>query len=370
MSELEASIRAGCERVFADLAAHEPDGGWTFSGAHPQPSAWTLLNEQAYTLSLAREAHGGIEASWSEIWPLLHGLGAYQLGLPLAEAVIASGLLSACGVDPRPLLNRPIAVACARHAGAVPIQSIRAPGSDRGLLKGELVRVAWGSCAGHLLFEDDTSTLFLIALDDARIRITNESDLAGQPADRIRMEGVPARVLECPTRAPAERLEFLGALTRSIMMVGAIESVLEQSLDYANVRQQFGRSIGRNQALQSQLAQLAGEHSCARAAARAAADALGKLVAQDNKSDGACGTVAVAKLMAGEAAAVAASVGHQVHGALGFTREHRLHRATRRLWAWRAEYGAESAWAMRLGRAVISAGADSFWARLTASNLL
>ena len=54
----------------------------------------------------------------------------------------------------------------------------------------------------------------------------------------------------------------------------------------------------------------------------------------------------------GEAAGTGAAIAHQVHGAMGFTYEHTLHHATRRLWAWREEFGNETYWAMRLGRMV------------------
>src|SRR3546814_20744014 len=75
---------------------------------------------------------------------------------------------------------------------------------------------------------------------------------------------------------------------------------------------------------------------------------------------------ASAKIVVGQAATSAASTAHQVHGAIGFTYEHALHYATRRLWSWRAEFGAESHWAELLGRAAIRRGADRLWPDLTA----
>ena len=75
---------------------------------------------------------------------------------------------------------------------------------------------------------------------------------------------------------------------------------------------------------------------------------------------------AVAKVRVGEAAGICASLTHPVHGAIGFTYEHSLHFATRRLWSWRAEFGAESAWAIELGREAAARGADALWADLTA----
>jgi alkylation response protein AidB-like acyl-CoA dehydrogenase len=59
--------------------------------------------------------------------------------------------------------------------------------------------------------------------------------------------------------------------------------------------------------------------------------------------------VAAAKIRCGEAAGRADAIALQVHGAIGFTGEHVLHRFTLRLWSWRAEFGTEEEWASVLG---------------------
>ena len=76
--------------------------------------------------------------------------------------------------------------------------------------------------------------------------------------------------------------------------------------------------------------------------------------------------LAAAKIRAGEAAGAVAEIAHQVHGAIGFTHEHSLHRLTRRLWSWRDEFGTESHWSRELGRTVMAAGADTLWPTITA----
>ena len=75
---------------------------------------------------------------------------------------------------------------------------------------------------------------------------------------------------------------------------------------------------------------------------------------------------AAAKIRVGEAAGEGAAIAHQVFGAIGFTREHTLHRFTQRLWAWRDDFGNESYWAVRLGNAVAAKGADGLWPMLAA----
>ena len=82
-------------------------------------------------------------------------------------------------------------------------------------------------------------------------------------------------------------------------------------------------------------------------------------------SERAAAEVAIAKCRVGEAATTGAAIAHQVHGAMGFTYEHSLHHATRRLWAWREEFGNETHWATQLGHMVAERGADALWPFVT-----
>jgi acyl-CoA dehydrogenase len=161
-----------------------------------------------------------------------------------------------------------------------------------------------------------------------------------------------------PADVPADAIRLLGAMARAAQMAGALESCLVQSVRYATERKQFGRPIGSFQAIQQNLAVLAGHVAAAGIAAESAFRAAERGDARFE--------IAVAKVRVGEAAGVGAGIAHQTHGAIGFTYEHSLHFATRRLWSWRAEFGSESAWARELGRAVAARGADALWSDLTA----
>ena len=113
--------------------------------------------------------------------------------------------------------------------------------------------------------------------------------------------------------------------------------------------------------MQHNLARLAGETAAALAAAGSAADAI---CSEPGFSDAVFLEVASAKIRVGEAAEAGAAIAHQVHGAIGFSREHVLHRYTQRLWAWRDDFGDESHWAAWLGAHVARAGADALWPML------
>jgi acyl-CoA dehydrogenase len=148
-------------------------------------------------------------------------------------------------------------------------------------------------------------------------------------------------------------------------MAGALEAILDLAVAYANERVAFGRPIAKFQAVQHNLARLAGEVAAAIAAAGSAADAIATASGADF-DEGVFLEVASAKIRVGEAAGEGAAIAHQVLGAIGFTREHVLHRFTRRLWAWRDDFGNESQWAVQLGRRVAANGAEALWPMLAA----
>jgi acyl-CoA dehydrogenase len=155
--------------------------------------------------------------------------------------------------------------------------------------------------------------------------------------------------LNTRVRVNAETFRLAGALARAIQLRGAMERVLTLSLEYASVRRQFGVPIARFQAVQQLLTTIAGEGAAASAAVDAAVRTPSPL------------RIAVAKSRTSEAAGIVAAAAHQVHGAVGFTQEHQLHHFTRRLWAWRDEFGTERAHAETVGRALAAAGPESLW---------
>ena len=128
------------------------------------------------------------------------------------------------------------------------------------------------------------------------------------------------------------------------------------TLEHTATRVQFGKPLQKNQVVQHELAKLAGELACATAAADLAAEALAR---------GDLLGVAAGSLRAREAAGNGAAIATQMHGAIGFTREHRLHLYTTSLWTWRDEFGGQVHWATLLGRAARDAGEAGYWPMVT-----
>lgn len=169
---------------------------------------------------------------------------------------------------------------------------------------------------------------------------------------------LPAQIVARAAEEGSERHFALMAFARSAQIAGTLDAALALSVDYVNERQQFGRPLGKFQAVQQSLASFACEAAAANCAAMGAAQALQRGDAEFE--------IAAAKLRANRAVEVGTTVAHQVHGAIGFTEEYSLHHLTRRLWQWRSDYGNDAHWSRRLGEHVIEAGADAFWPDLTA----
>ena len=336
---------------------------------------WQQVVDSGFTLLLATEAAGGLGLGWGAAYPVLRGLGAWQVPLPLAETLVAAQLLSLAGL-PVPAGPLTLIEAC-RSPGL----HVRAEGAGV-CLTGSVQGVPWARHAtGAVVSLGPASAgaparlAWLDLASAAGVTIQPQSDIAGLPADTLHLQSAHCAQLAQLPLALAEPVWTLGSLARSIMMVGALEWVLGQAVRYAGDRVQFGKPIGKNQVIQQNLALMAGDVAASRMAALVAASQApgGDLVADDAPAaadDAPAGAaalfcIAVAKVRCGEAATRATAIAHQVHGAIGFTQEHALHFATRRLWAWREQFGTDAQWAARLGRAAIQAGADGFWPALS-----
>lgn len=276
------------------------------------------------------------------LWTLLRDAGFHQLampdsGVPLAEAF---EVVRVAGRHALPLPLTEILLANRWLGDAERLVTV-------GLVRDEsVIDAPWARRAELVLALDVARNAWCRVRPDAGA-VSAAVNLAGEPRDSL---PIPADAEWVSLAEPAMTLLALG---RAVAMAGALEACLAMSLQYAGEREQFGRPIGRFQAIQHNLAVMAGEVAAAVRAAAAAMDAIGGARFELE--------VAAAKARIGEAAGIVAEIAQQVHGAMGFTHEHRLHHFTRRAWAWRDEYGNETFWQERLGRHLAARGADALW---------
>jgi alkylation response protein AidB-like acyl-CoA dehydrogenase len=309
---------------------------------------WDALEESGLPLAWVADELGGAGAALADGFAVLRVAGRFAAPVPLAETLMAGWLLAEAGIA---VPSGPLTIAPVHVDGHI---ALAADGS----LCGRARRVPFARNAGHIAVlcrrGGDTAVALVAA---AGLPISQSTSLAGEPRDDVAFDGIVPEAVQ-PAAVDQDRLVSFGASVRLQQMAGALERILEQSVQYALDRSQFGRPIAKFQAVQHNLATLAGEVAAASAAANAAAEAC-------SLSEIAISEIAIAKVRGGEAAGAGAAIAHQVHGAMGFTYEHSLHHSTRRLWAWREEFGNEAVWAARLGRMVAERGADGLWPFIT-----
>jgi len=318
------------ERSLDDAAqAAAREGQWL-------PALWAEVEEMGLPLALLTEDQGGFGLSLAEAGEALRLLGSHAMPLPVAETMAANQLLTAAGL---PLAEGPSGLA---RADDLTISN--------GRLSGTVARVAWGEQLDCLA----------LAVGDKLYRVPRSGWSVAEAGTALNFHPRPSLALDWAIDAEAA-LPWCplagGATVRAYQIAGALEAALEMTLSHTATRVQFGKPLQKNQVVQHELAKLAGELACATAAADLAGEALAR---RDVLG------VAAGSLRAREAAGAGASIATQLHGAIGFTREHRLHLYTTSLWTWRDEFGGQVSWAKLLGSAAIDAGGPGYWPMVTA----
>ena len=348
MTEAHSAIVETTQRMFRALA--EPQTLVLTGDERWKAPLWRALEDAGLTRAWVPEQLNGAGAGLQEGFEILVVAGAYAVAVPLAETLLAGWLLTQAGLMvPAGMMS----VAPVREGDSIRL-------NEDGTLSGRAGGVPFARDAAHIAVVVRRGERTLVALvERAHCALDTAESIAAEPSDSVRFDGVrPVAVAEAPQEFSADSLLLMGAAVRAAQMSGALQGLLERSVAYANERAAFGRPIAKFQAIQHGLARLAGEAAAALAAAGSAADAIGNAGSFD---DAVYLEIASAKIRAGEAAGAGAAIAHQVHGAIGFSAEHVLHRYTQRLWAWRDDFGAESLWALRLGTQVAARGADALW---------
>ncbi len=279
-----------------------------------------------------------------DLWQQLVENGFHQLGSANSgtETKDLFAFLKVCGRYAAPLPMAEILLANRWLGASAPTQGFASIGTQAG---DSLVQVAWGRQVSPVLSVEAGS--HDVSVFDAATLQQRGANLAGEPRDTM-IAGAVSQRIELEDLPYAQM-----ALARTNLMAGCLQAVLDLGLQFAAERSQFGRSISKFQAIQHSLAAVGTEVAASQRAADAGVDAMG--------TDRFEQEVAAAKARVGEAVGIVAEQVHQVHGAMGYTYEHRLHHFTRRLWAWRDEWGNEFYWQAKLGQHLAKLGADRVW---------
>jgi acyl-CoA dehydrogenase len=288
-------------------------------GGEAPAALWAALEASGFADALVGEAQGGAGLALSDVFELFELCGTHAVPVPLAETMLARGLLASAGIE-RPAGSIALGQAHAAVSGA-----IRCTG------------VSGGWVADWVLVQREGECLLLPVAQAA-------CTPAVFPLDAT-LEWSAAAFADAPRITGTHDLQVLQACASAAQLAGALMSVFTRTLQYANDRVQFGRPIGKFQAIQHQLAVLSEHTFAARMAAQIGCHAHGCVPDRLR--------VAVAKARTSEAAVEVAALAHAIHGAIGFTAEYDLQLFTRRLHAWRQAGGSESHWHEVLGRHLV-----------------
>jgi acyl-CoA dehydrogenase len=286
------------------------------------------------------ESAGGAGGSLADAVALLVVAGRHAAPIPLAETGLLAGWLAATAGLP---------------VGSGP-RTVLAGGPDddldlrSGRLTGRASRVAWAEGVEDIVALVDDQ---VVVISPDRARIERVANVAGEPRDTVIFDEVEVEAAApAPPGVDADALLRRGALSRAALMAGALGAVARLTAAYTVERKQFGRPVASFQAVQALVVRCAEE--------AALVDLAVQVAAREAERGDARFEIAGAKYLADEAARVVTRAAHQAHGAMGMTQEYPLHHLTRRLWAWRAEYG-DAMWPARIGRGVVELGAESMY---------
>ncbi|ORA82868.1 acyl-CoA dehydrogenase family protein [Mycobacterium malmoense] len=303
---------------------------------------WAQLEELGLTRLTGGEHAGGSGAGWLEAAELLRAAVWHGVRVPLAEHDLLAGwLLEAAGLPADGARRSVCTLDQAGVAHSVP----------------------WAAQADKVVTVWRAGDTYLVAdLPVSALRIHGGVNIADEPRDAVTADLAALSGTPVPD-AVVDQLWLRGALARGLQVCAALDRILDLSLRHSAERVQFGRPLAKFQAVQHLIADIAAEASLAGAATEGA---LAEAVRTDWSGQHLHLRVAVARSCAGHAASVAVRNAHQVHGAIGTTREHRLAGFTTAALAWRSEFGSVHHWDDQLTAAALTAGRDNLWSLITA----
>lgn len=310
------------------------------------PQLWDTLSESGLTLLTTPEERGGTGAGLRELAVVLESSGYHAAPVPLAEHdLLASWLLRIADLPTGPGLM----------TAAVTAHPLRG-----GRIDTVLEHVPWAGVADTIVV---AGAGFVASIPATQVSVDLDPDLAGQPHGRVHVDvELDGESFANVDTDPSSEFLLRGALARSLQTCGALARALTLTCVHARQREQFGRPSAKFQAVQALIADAASSVALAKTAADFAVEIAS---AHGFSSPNGVFAVSVAKIEAARAATLVARNAHQVHGAIGFTLDHRLRHFTTRALAWRSDFGVEREWQHRLGRLVLESP-DDVWELVTA----
>jgi len=302
---------------------------------------WSKMAELGWMGLAFPEEHGGLGNGLVDLCLLIEEMGRVCLPSPFVPTIVLGGLpILHFGSDAQKSVYLPaivegrLVLTCAvleTGAGwsAESPSTVAVADGDAFVLSGSKILVPYASAADAILVVARTEgatrdglTVFVIDGQADGVARTPVETVASEHVDTVTFTRVrvgTGRVLGTVGGGLpiVEAIERWGSAARSAEMVGGASRVLDMTVDYAKERHQFGQPIGSFQAVQHHAANMAIDLLAARFIAYEAIWRLEMGIEAES-------IVSMAKAWTGEAYTRICRLGHQVHGAIGYTHEHDL----------------------------------------------
>lgn len=340
MEQTDQLILDTAQRLFADHC-----GADVVNGAENGVAPVGLLNallEAGLPLAWVPENAGGVGGSLALGFNLIRQSAGFALAAPLAETLLANRVLAEAGLE------------VAEYWAVLVFDGGELPTLVGGKVSGLVESAPMHAGATRLVVPVSDQEAIRIAIfgpDD--VEIDYRESLAGEARAQVQLsEAVPLELSSSVDGMSEHGLMQFCALVRACQIAGAMEKMNELTVAYVKERHQFGRALGKFQAIQHKVADIAGESALANASVEQAVRELSQHPLPFSGNGDTFLSVATAKVVASAAAGTVSRLAHQCHGAMGFSYEYPLQQYSRRIWSWREEYGSEFYWSERIGLAV------------------
>ena len=319
------------------------------------PEMWRKIAEQGWLGLIFPEEYGGIGLEFMDLTILLEEMGRYMLPGPFFSTVLMGGMaIMDAGNDEQrkqylgqisegELLVTLALIEPSARWDAEGVETTATQNGDSWTLNGTKLFVSNAHISDLYVVAARTGqgvndvTLFVVPSTADGVTETLLKTIASDRQSEVVLEdvSVPASDVLGEVNqgwSTIEKVLKWGAVGKCAEMVGGGQQVLDMTVEFAKQRTQFGRPIGTFQAIQHHCANMATDVEGSKYITYQAAWHLSEGEPADRE-------VAMAKAWVSEAYRRVCALGHQCHGAIGFTKEHNMQLYSRRAKAAELAFG-------------------------------
>lgn len=300
----------------------------------------TLKNEiisSELTKLLVKEDLGGAGMTLTDIIPIIQLSAQYGTPIPFIETIISNFLLSELNIkaenDFITLTNKTENILIKKNK-----------------ISGNFKSIPYLHLAEKILVETEIKNQKYIILFKKGGKLTLQKNFLSEP--KFDLDASELEIISMMEKPEPIDVQNLLINVRSIQSFGAMEKILKLCIEYCSQRKQFGRTLSKFQMIQNHISEIALEV--------AASGASLSTLKNNNKNFYSLKSTAIPKIRTGIASGKVIALSHQVHGAMGFTKEYELSYFTKALNSWRNEFGNEIYWQNILGKLFLNQN-KNFW---------